>query len=109
MTPPKPELDKVVKAGGLYSPKTRLPSSNYDAAVRACQKLRSQNFANLGGWTLASSSQVLGFRGTAVSQTKYWSRGSAGDTAPTVNLTFGQTKDEPKTESSPRPFCVTKG
>jgi hypothetical protein len=112
LPPPRPDLSLVAQEGTLFTPKA--PAAivgTVDDAKAACSALRPKKFAKLSQWRLATSGEVLKFKGnTDVQKLAYWvsDPGSAGRAKRVALVTGSVSEGDPATFTRTRPFCVTK-
>ncbi len=102
---PKIQTDKLVASGSLFTPKALPALTSFNGAKSRCNKLGKSKHAGLSTWRLATPSQVLSFKRSAIRKVKYWSNKQRGTSATTVNLMAASSKNEAKTTKA-RPFCV---
>ena len=112
LPPPRPDLALVAQEGTLFTPK--VPSASVgtvDEAKAACTALKSKKFAKLSQWRLASSGEVIKFKGqTDVQKLAYWVTDpvSAGRAKRVVLVNGSVNEGDPASFKTTRPFCVTK-
>jgi len=112
LPPPKPDLKLVVQEGSLFTPKVASEATkSLEEAVAHCSSLKRKSFGKLERWRLATSGEVLKFKGNKdVNKLTYWtSDKEMGGKAKRVNMLRGSVIEaDPNNSANTRPFCVTK-
>ena len=105
---PEPEMSKLVKSGSYYTTSKPGLKTSLKGAKGYCASLKKSKFANLTNWDLASSGEILRFRGDpAVKKFLYWSSDKAGaGKGKAILLVQGKPVEKPEDDQTARAFCV---